>query len=191
MPIVSFSSVKGRIGKALQLLEVSQAQSGNVSDVPARARLAMAEDRSEQAIQLLRAETTRDARHPGARRVRGDRYGGAASGFRVKPGELIAPQAPSIPGCPGRGAAFWPCRECSDDQAVRALAGRSASGKALQYANRCEGPEWVSRVHTRGRGNSQLGAPIACGNIQEKRTARRLGRIHIIRHFGKKNSTSC
>lgn len=88
-------------------------------------------------------------------------------------------------------SAFWPCRECSDDQAVRALAGRSASGKALQYANRCEGPEWVSRVHTRGRGNSQLGAPIACGNIQEKRTARRLGRIHIIRHFGKKNSTSC
>lgn len=56
------ASVKGRTGEALELLEVGQAQSGDVSDVPARARLAMAEDRSEQAIQLLRDETTRDAR---------------------------------------------------------------------------------------------------------------------------------
>lgn len=56
------ASVKGRTEEALTLLEAGQAQSGDTSDLPARARLAAAEGRANQAIQLLRDQTDRDAR---------------------------------------------------------------------------------------------------------------------------------
>jgi hypothetical protein len=56
------ASLKGQTDEALRLLEAGQAQSGGTSELPARARLAAAEGRPDQAIQLLRDETNRDAR---------------------------------------------------------------------------------------------------------------------------------
>lgn len=56
------ASIKGRIEDAAPLLAAGQAIDGETSDLPARARLAVAQGRPNQAIQLLRDETDPDAR---------------------------------------------------------------------------------------------------------------------------------
>jgi hypothetical protein len=56
------ASIKGRVEDAARLLEKGQTFPGPASDLPARARLAVAERRPNQAIQLLRDETDDDAR---------------------------------------------------------------------------------------------------------------------------------
>jgi hypothetical protein len=55
------ASVKGRVDDARQLLETGQSSAGAASDLPARARLAVAEHKPNQALQLLRDETDPDA----------------------------------------------------------------------------------------------------------------------------------
>ncbi len=56
------ASIKGRIEDATRLLAAGQTITGEASDLPARARLAVAQGRPNQAIQLLRDETAPDAR---------------------------------------------------------------------------------------------------------------------------------
>ncbi|WP_407193767.1 tetratricopeptide repeat protein [Bradyrhizobium sp. STM 3566] len=56
------ASIKGRIEDATRLLTAGQSFSGETSDLSARARLAAAQGRPNQAIQLLRDETDPDAR---------------------------------------------------------------------------------------------------------------------------------
>ncbi len=56
------ASVKGRIEEAAQLLAAGQSFPGETSDLPARARLAAAQGRPNEAIQLLRDDVDPDAR---------------------------------------------------------------------------------------------------------------------------------
>lgn len=56
------ASIKDRIDDATQLLAAGQSFPGETSDLPARARLASAQGRANQAIRLLRDETDPDAR---------------------------------------------------------------------------------------------------------------------------------